>query len=309
VAARYGEEGTFVVTVFLGAEQVRRQLRGLGCRNVLPFYPLFWRHPEELLPHYAYDLPQKLLAARDQVRRAWLLLADDASRREYLAQVRWRLDPEAGNLPPAAEHPIYFPPELFALRQDELFVDCGGYDGDTLRSFLGQVGSRLCGAVVFEPDPENFRRLMACARAQPAEVAARLELHQAAVGAARAVLRLDTRGSAASSLSGAGDLDVACRAIDEVVGERAATFVKMDIEGAELEAIAGARRQIQLHRPLLALSAYHCQDHLWRLPIAVHKLNAGYRFFLRRYSPEAIDALVLYAVPAGRLSDGWGSTQ
>jgi len=300
-AQAYGATATFIVSVFVGSGGVRRQLLDLGCANVLPFYPALWKYADDLLPHYVFDLPHKVLEAAPQVLAAYGLLADDASRAEYVANVRWRIDPEYDALPPRTGHEIYFPPDLFAVRGDEMFVDCGGFDGDTLASFLRRTPAGFCDAVVFEPDPRNFRKLAAYVETLPARTSQAVEMHQAAVGSHESVLRLETRSSTASSVSGTGETEIPCLAIDATLGERAATFIKMDIEGAEPAAIEGAARQIRLHQPLLALSAYHSQEHLWQLPLQVHALHADYRYFIRHYADEPVDALVVYAVPPGRL--------
>lgn len=301
-AARvFGTTATFVVSVFVGSDGIRRQLQSLGCVTVLPYYPVLWKFADDLLPHYVFDLPHKVIESAPSVLAAYDLLADDASRAEYVANVRWRIDPEFRELPPPASHEIYFPPDLFALRGDEVFIDCGGFDGDTLASFLRRTPSGSCNAIVFEPDPRNFSKLTAFVESLPRGVAQPVEIHQAAVGSSTSVMRLETRSSTASSVSGSGETEIPCLAIDGTLGERVASFIKMDIEGAEPAAIAGASRQIRLHQPLLALSAYHSQEHLWQLPLQVHALRPDYRYFLRHYADEPVDALVVYAVPAGRL--------
>src|SRR5207248_1395494 len=67
----------FVVTVFIGTREVRGRLESLGANPVLGFHPLFFKHPELFLPHYAYDLPRRVLEARELVRRAYELLEDE----------------------------------------------------------------------------------------------------------------------------------------------------------------------------------------------------------------------------------------
>jgi hypothetical protein len=74
----------------------------------------------------------------------------------------------------------------------------------------------------------------------------------------------------------------------------------MDIEGAELDALQGAQRLIRRYKPLVALSAYHLQDHLWQIPLFLQSLFDRYRFFLRPHRIEVWD-LVCYAVPEDRL--------
>jgi hypothetical protein len=73
------------------------------------------------------------------------------------------------------------------------------------------------------------------------------------------------------------------------------TFIKMDIEGAEIEAIHGSADIIQSDKPDLAISIYHKIEHLWRIPMLLKSLNRNYKFYLRsheHYNQETI----LYAV-------------
>ena len=86
---RHGEQVTFVITIWRGEATDRMsereaQLRGLGCRYVVPFQPLFWKYPEVLLPSYAVNLPHKVHEQADEVRRAGQMWSDDASRGEIL---------------------------------------------------------------------------------------------------------------------------------------------------------------------------------------------------------------------------------
>ncbi|MDR2260412.1 MAG: FkbM family methyltransferase [Azoarcus sp.] len=72
-------------------------------------------------------------------------------------------------------------------------------------------------------------------------------------------------------------------------------LIKMDIEGAEPEALMGAKNMIARHRPHLAICLYHRLDHLWRIPLMIHEWNLGYRFHMRQHAP--LFELVLYAYP------------
>jgi hypothetical protein len=76
----------------------------------------------------------------------------------------------------------------------------------------------------------------------------------------------------------------------------------MDIEGAEIDALAGARRIIEKDRPVLGICVYHRQDHLWRIPLLISSLSNDYKIFLRPYSDEGWE-LVCYAVPINRLKN------
>src|ERR1035437_2312289 len=83
-ARRHGDRATFVITIWRGEAtdrmaQRESQLRSLGCRYVVTFQPLFWKHAEVFLPHYAVDLPHRVHQQANDVRRAGRLWSDDAS--------------------------------------------------------------------------------------------------------------------------------------------------------------------------------------------------------------------------------------
>lgn len=296
-AREHGSTAAVVVTIFLGADNARLRAVDLGCRTVLPFYPLFWKHPETFLPHYAYDLPHRVLEAGDLIRAAWSLLGDEESRREFLGQLRWRLDPASGQPPPACGDEIYFPPDLVSLSASEVFVDCGGFDGDTARSFLARTGNRFERLLIFEPDPTNFEKLLAWTKSLPQDVARRIDARPLALGSRAGTVRFDVQGATSSAVSDTGSLEVKCESLNALLEGTRSTFIKMDIEGAELDALEGAAAHISRHLPLLALSAYHRQDHLWAVPLAVRAVSGSYDFYLRRHSVEVLDELVLYAIP------------
>jgi FkbM family methyltransferase len=300
----YHDSALFVITVWgaLGHDRMkqRRQLlTNLGCRAVAPFLPLFWKYADVFLPFYAVDLPHKVHEQADRVQQACSLWADESSRREYLAQVQWRLFGDFDVLPDAVGQPMYFPADVVKLVRDEALADCGAYDGDTLAPFLQASHGAFRSVDAFEPDPGNFGRLEQAAAALPEQLRSRVHLHRNAVGSRTGKVRFEATGTAASTV-GTGSLEVECVRLDDVLEGRPPTFIKMDIEGAELDALLGARRLIQRGKPLLALSAYHLQDHLWQIPLFLHSLSDRYRFFLRPHRIEVWD-LVCYAVPEDRL--------
>jgi FkbM family methyltransferase len=183
-----------------------------------------------------------------------------------------------------------------------VFVDGGAFDGDTLRSVL-TAGNSFERYIAFEPDSRNYRALECYVETLPAGVSARVEMSPAAAYSTRARMRIDGAGSASAVLvEASGDVsddDVECIPLDEYLDERTITFVKLDIEGAEPDALLGARHIIARDRPVLAVCVYHSQNHLWRLPLLIDSLVDDYCYYLRPYNEEAWD-LVCYAVPIER---------
>jgi FkbM family methyltransferase len=294
-AARFGADVPFVVAVQRGLE-VRRELRARGWRAVSAAC-LFQKYPEAFLPFYGHDRAEKVLEQADLVRRGLDVWADDASRAEYLAQIRFRmtLDELPAGQPPAE---TYFPPDLFELRDGECFVDGGAYDGDSIRAFL-QRCPRFRKIIGFEPDPAALGRLRAFVAGLPAATRERVVLHELAVGNTTGKVRFEATGTGSSAVGAAGSLEIDCARLDEVLAGEQPTFIKLDIEGAEPDALAGGRETIARHLPVLAVCLYHVQDHLWKIPLFLRELSPRYRLHLRRYSDDCWEQ-VCYALPEDR---------
>lgn len=303
--ARFGDQAAIVVTIWtprgrLAYPDVASQLRSLGITRTVPFVPLLWKYQEEFLPYFCLDAPHRLYARADEVRAGFGLLADDASRAEYLAQLSYLLssmDSIDVTIPSAAD---YFPRALVELSPDEVFVDCGAYDGDTLASFLHASGGHFRSVVAIEPDPIAARRLGAFVQTLPSEVRERITVHQKAVGAQPGWLGFEGGGTPGSRVAESGALSVECVTLDSLLGDIAPTFIKMDIEGAEEGALLGAARTIRERRPVLAVCIYHLQADCYRLPILAAELCADYGLLLPRQGQSSED-LVCFAIPRERL--------
>ncbi len=308
-AKEFGTRAVFVVTIW-GANSPHRfahsreQLRALGCDVVCSFPPLFWKYAEELLPFYLQDLPSRLLEERADVARAFDVWEDEASRAEYLRQVRFRLCADFDGLSHPVEHPQYFPDDLFAWSDQEWIVDGGAYDGDSIRVVSNKYGERFGHILAIEPDPVNFAKLQAVVASLSPVARAKVECRQNALASKHSMLHLDATGTASSATHvapSAGTIAVNAETLDALVNGAQPTFIKLDIEGFEIDALEGARKTIDQHAPVLAVCVYHLQNHLWKIPLLLHEWRKDYAFFLRPHNEEGWD-LVCYAVPRTRLT-------
>jgi len=283
--------------------ETQAQLGRLGCACVVPFQLLVWRHPDALLPHFFFDLPERILAHRDELARSFRLLADERSRSELIAQLRWRLTLDAAGLPEPAGVEAYWDRSILTGHDEELFVDCGAFDGDTVRAFLRARGSCFAGVVAYEPDPATHRRLESTVAALPADVRRRVVVRHAAVAGEPGVVRFDADGAMHSSISPVGAIEVPAVTLDAELAGRRPTFVKMDIEGAELDALRGAARVVRESRPVLAICVDHRPDDLWAIPALIAELAPDYVHAFRSHGTEGFDT-VWYAVPPERRPSG-----
>lgn len=98
-----------------------------------------------------------------------------------------------------------------------------------------------------------------------------------------------------SNLDQDGSEMVQCVSMDECIRDVNATMIKMDVEGAEYEALLGCKNIIFDKKPNLAISIYHKPDDLYEIPLLIKSWNLGYKFYLRMYCYSGVDA-VMYAV-------------
>lgn len=93
----------------------------------------------------------------------------------------------------------------------------------------------------------------------------------------------------------AGNISVKADSIDNRLRGRKATFIKMDVEGSELETLKGAEKTILKYRPKLAISLYHKDEDIVTIPIFLERLGLGYKYYLRHYQTRMCET-VLYAI-------------
>jgi FkbM family methyltransferase len=300
--AHYGAAAVFAVTVF-NPSKLAVQCRQLGASRVISYAPLHWAFADALLPFCDLALPQTLGEHGAAIHAAMELWADDESRDEFVSQLEWRFTLDSPRQPPhrpPAE--TYFPKDLVAPSPHETFIDCGAFAGDTLPGFVDFCAAGFERYVAIEPDPSNCRRLRQAIVEEANGALDRFVIKQAAVGEVAGKRRFDSAGDVCSGFSHNGGIEVDCVTLDDVAFEYPPTFIKMDIEGAEPAALAGARRTLAEHSPVLAVCLYHAPEHLWAIPLAIARANSDYRLFLRRYAEDCWE-LVCYAVPARRLAE------
>lgn len=302
--ARYGDNATFVVTIFNGSA-ARAQLRQMGCRYVLSAACLFWKYPNHFMPDLGIDSPEFLREHEKAIRTCFGFLADERSRHEFCDQIHWRywLDPE---FLPRQDNPddLYFPEDLVAPVEDEVIVDCGAFEGDVIQSLLRRRRN-FEHLYALEPDRENRRRLQDFLSSQPSTLFEKITVWPYGVHDRDCTAHMTGTGDVASKItpSGNGDIGqlVELRRLDSLEWSSMPTYIKMDIEGAEPGALRGAARLLSENMPVLAVCLYHRSEHLWEIPSLIHTIQPGYRLLLRRYAEDCWEQ-VCYAVPKDRLS-------
>lgn len=206
-------------------------------------------------------------------------LADDASRQVMEDILRYKLTGKLDFLFRTTDRRQDLE-TLFAFGETESYGDLGAYNGDTLREFLELTGGHYDHLYAVEPDPKNFAKLQHFVET---EQLGRCRLCPEGIWAQTAQLPFAARGGRMSALEQEGKKEVLVTCLDGLVGESPLTYIKMDVEGVEKEALDGGARVIRRCRPKMLLAGYHHDDDLWEIPLEVWNLVPEYQIYLRRH--------------------------
>ena len=192
----------------------------------------------------------------------------------------------------------YFRGGAFTLHDREVFVDGGANVGQTAERFVKQTRGRFSRVHSFEPDRTNVAALRQLVSRLPVpDVHSRITIHEAAISDRTGSAAIDHRGTEGSRLLAenekAGGAETCIETIDNAVDDDV-TLIKLDVEGFETAALAGAEQTIRKHHPKLAVCAYHRSPDVIEIVRALKRLDVGYRYSLRLHSASFYD-LVLYA--------------
>jgi FkbM family methyltransferase len=292
-AKRFGPNSLFVVTILnpqLSFLNAKARLENITQCRAISFLTLFWKFPEVFLPYSQFEMPEQLLAKANKIRAAFALWADEESRQQFVGHLKFRLFLDHESLPPNNRQGYF--PDLLSLSGQTVFVDCGAYDGDSIREFLAHQQNDFARIYAFEPDETNFRRLQSFIDDLPPLVSEKIVLHKAGVGETRTRVAFNSTGNMSAALSSKGASMIDVVPLDEVIeSDHNPIFLKLDVEGAEWQALKGGQRLIERDAPTIAISIYHQADDLWELPLYISRLNPRYKLFLRTQGEDGMDVI------------------
>jgi len=219
-----------------------------------------------------------------RVEHAASLMADEKSRAAYLDLIRYRCTRERRYINPHMEkkRTAYLDKALVIPGPDEVFADVGGLQGLSSLRFQAlclAAGQPAPQCLIFEPDPFNFTRLE---KSIPKFIKKPV-CFQMGLGRQRAQLSFRGGVFSFSGINPAGKIQIEVDALDSVLDGRPVSYIKIDVEGADLDVLIGARKTIQKHRPRIAVSLYHSDEHMLAIPAYLHEICPEYRFHVRHY--------------------------
>lgn len=292
------EQLNAIVVVCLGNQSyfndVVQTLQKMGFRHIISLMDIYEIHNPFCLPQeleeegFLYYLKQ-----RKHIESCLEVFADDQSREVYIRCLQTHLQRKPVAIPMSDRNEQYTPKGVQLSKGASRLAYCGVSVGEMARVLddLGKVDEVVC----FEPDPHQFRLTAEYVTKQHEQLARRVTAIPCAVYSHEAIEPFtysDT--SFGSRILPSGETWIQTIAIDHVLQGFDPTYIIMDIEGAEPEALKGTEQTIRKSRPDMAVCLYHAPHHLWEIPLYLSDLNVGYRFYLRNYT-SFVSETVLYA--------------
>ena len=283
--AHFCSEGIVIITI--GKTNlyplIYQELIKIGFKNIITAFQIYEYHLSHADSQFSKQSEAFLYQEQQKIYTAYTKLMDNKSRQLYIdilkfyagvSNIKFTHDPIQNQ---------YFPDDIFLRKGFNRVINCGSYDGDTIRQLFklkGKVEALAC----FEPDPENYKNLTTYLQINASIIAHQCIAFPCGVYSRNQQLKFNSGDRINSSVSDKGQSLIQCVNLDSALPNFAPTFINMDIEGSEPDALLGARNLIKSARPDLAICVYHKPSHLWEILHLIQSFDQRYQFYLRNYT-------------------------
>lgn len=213
----------------------------------------------------------------ENIRAAYALLADGQSRRVYKNVLSFYRTGEIELLDEITTDKKEAFESILKLGSNEVYVDLGAYNGDTIDEFLEYSNGSYRKIIALEPNAKNFEKLKT-----NCEKMKNTELWQLGAYSRNTTLEFNNKAGRNSAIA-EGGVKTRVVTVDTILCGTAATYVKADVEGADYETLLGMEKTLRENKPKLNFSAYHRFEDIFRLPLLINRMNPEYKIYLRHH--------------------------
>ncbi|AZR72075.1 hypothetical protein BBF96_00905 [Anoxybacter fermentans] len=299
VVKKYNDKSiSSIIVATIHLSDVRKQLLSLGIED----YAIDVRGLSLAKDYLDFrnESPFKIINSHiEQYEKVYSYLSDEHSKKVYLGILNSKISLDnkymKGIASPAKEQ--YFAKELIKISEEEVFCDCGSFNGDTLETFISLSGGRYKKYIAIEADKEIYNELNKKIAAKGIK---NVQTYNVACWNEKTILKFQPSQSS-GHITEKGKISVCADTLDNILQNEKVTFLKMDIEGAEEKALNGASTVIKKYKPILAICLYHSLEDYYKIPLMIKELNHEYSLFIRNYTDMLDVETVCYAIPKDRL--------
>ena len=273
--------------------QVKNRLDAMGFLNIS--YQAFIKYSSLELPYppFISDFADDFAYNSEQYFKTYELLTDNASKETFTKVINFKISGDYAFMEGFTNNHKgqYFDKAILPKLNNIRFFDGGGYVGDTAEEVIKNYPD-FAKIWLVEPVPQNIR-------IAKRELAAykNIEFLTCGVSNKKETLCFNEEKSF-STIYGSGTQNVEVDTIDNIINEKV-DYIKLDIEGAEQDALYGAKETILKYHPILAVCVYHKAEDWYKIPKLVLDIRGDYKVYLRHYM-EGIFESVMYFIPINK---------
>ena len=265
------------------------------CRTatILPFFSTWLPCLEEDLECYFLSTPEEEATRLEVYGKLYAQFSDEKSRSTLLEHLSLRFYHDPSILP-TLRTSVPFLSETLSER-NLVYVDGGAYDGDTVKEFIVNSKGNFRYIYALEPDASNRKKMRLRFRNYPNDIVAKISILPKAVWRESCDIGFSNVGDMSSSIDDNSHKKVGAVSLSDLLDStKDPIHIKLDVEGAELEALSGAEKLMNHSRPSWSISVYHKPNHLAEAYLYLSRNLHQYKFALRCHGGDGTD-LVLYA--------------
>jgi FkbM family methyltransferase len=173
------------------------------------------------------------------------------------------------------------------IDDNPVFIDGGGFNGQTSLEF-SKLYPNYASIHYFEPSPEYF-----AVSKKVLQSTGKVQFYNSGLWSSKGIMQFNPSLNSASRFDENGGIRVATTTIDEaIIGK--VSFIKLDIEGAEKEAIEGAENTIRSFKPAMAVCVYHKQEDYFKVPLLLLSYHPDYKIYFRHYTQGVFESVMYF---------------
>lgn len=270
---------------------VGKKLVEAGFRNVINIHEVISALEAKIKkPWFVDQMRNDYIKHKSQWYDLYNFMADEESKNTLLNVMRFRLsaDPVYMMNYSVRLNEQYF--EDFLKIDQEIFVDAGGFDGDTTELLCTKY-PKYKKVFFFEPSLKNMKNAK-----KKLKNIRDIVFYSEGLSDKSGILSFDPDAGPASSIKSTGSsFKIKVTTLDEIIKEPV-SFIKMDLEGWELKALYGSENHIIKDKPKLAVAVYHSARDFRMIKDYILSLGVNYDICLRHYT-EGWSETVMYFLP------------
>lgn len=289
------KDGVVVSCVFaIYAQDAIEKLKNNGIINIISYSDLCYLYSEIFdFPEFVLETRKDFLSNQKKWQEIFRSLEDEKSKKILNDILLYRLTGQnqfLSNYKVNLKKQYFADAEFLNLKEGEVFIDCGGFDGDTSEEFIKNCADYKK-IYFFEPSSKNIED----AKKRLANKQ-NIEFIKKGVSDIEETLNFSSELGSACIIADDGNIKIEVVKIDDYVKEKY-TLLKMDLEGWEMKALKGAENSIKKYLPKIAIAVYHSAKDFYEIFNYVKSFNPNYKVYIRHYT-QGWSETVMFFIPS-----------